>query len=215
MSRGLNPREKKLLVACLLAVFGVGTAFAWGSFSKKRKALKNEIENLAQQRNDNNALLERRDFWVKRMKWLDSKMPYTDSALRSQGQLLDELQASTLDAELKITGQTLLDSVQLDYCNEVALNIKVRGDQDRLLRWLLMLQSTESFQVIKSIELELDAKAKEKTPQAQCNLTIARWFNKTPPADAAPPAPHPAVTDTLANPLASPLDPVAPPLGAP
>jgi ribosomal protein S13 len=59
------------------------------------------------------------------MNWLDGKMPYTDSALRSQGQLLEELQATTLDADLKITGQpTFFDSVAADHYNEVALNIK-------------------------------------------------------------------------------------------
>ena len=95
--------------------------------------------------------------------------------------------------------------------NEVAVSLRVRGDQDKMMRWLLMLQSPERFQVVKSLDLELDAKAKEKTPQAQCNLTIARWFNKEAPPGTEPPPPAaaPAATETP-DPLASPLDPLAP-----
>ena len=215
MSRTLNNREKRLLGACLLTIVVVGTSFAWGAYAKKRKGLDVEIEALTQQRNDNKALLERRAYWTKRMNWLDEHLPYTDSALRSQGQLLEELQTSTLDAELKITGQTLLDSVLFDHYAEVAINVKVRGDQEKLLRWLYMLQSPEKFQVIKSFEFELDTKAKEKTPQAQCNLVIARWFNPKAPAEGAPNVALPTLTNDLTSPLDSPLDSVIPPTGAP
>lgn len=186
MKRRLNLRERRLLAACVLIIFLVLNVLAFREFSSRRKALNTSIAQLQDQSTSNHTWLKDRDSWDKRMKWLDANMPYTDSAGRSQGQLLEELQTSSLDAELKITGQTLLEPLALDHCNEVALNIKVRGDQDKLLRWLLTLQSPEKFQAMKAFELEIDGKAKEKTPQAQCNLTLAQWFNPTPPkGDAA------------------------------
>ena len=81
-----------------------------------------------------------------------------------------------------------------------------RGDQEKMLRWLLTLQSPEKFQAIKSIDLELDSRAKEKTPQAQCNLTIARWFNaKAPPVSPAQTSPISPQTSPVSSP--APLEP--------
>lgn len=183
MSRSLNQREKRLLLACLTVILLVANALGYREFNSRRKALAASIVTLDEQSRANHAWLNERAVWDKRMKWLDSKMPYTGSAGRSQGQLLEELQTSALDSELKITGQTLLEPLELDHCFEVAVNIKLRGDQEKMLHWLLTLQTPEQFQVMKSFELELDPKAKEKTPQAQCNLTLARWFNKNPPEE--------------------------------
>jgi len=45
-----------------------------------------------------------------------------------------------------------------------------------VLGWLASLQSPEKFQAIKQVEIELDAKAKEQTPQVLCNIVLARWF---------------------------------------
>jgi hypothetical protein len=186
MNRSLNQREKRLLLGCIAVILLAGTAMGFGWYEKKRKALSAAIGTLAGQIEENQGWLNQRGRWDKRMNWLESKMPYTDSAGRSQGQLLEELQTSALDAELKITGQTLLEPLALDHANEVAVNIKLRGDQDKMLRWLLALQAPEGFQAMKAFELELDTKAKEKNPQAQCNLTIARWFNPNPPEEGAP-----------------------------
>ncbi|MEI6534590.1 MAG: hypothetical protein WCN98_04555 [Verrucomicrobiaceae bacterium] len=185
MKRRLNQRERRLLAACLLVIFTVFNVLAYREFSLRRKALDTSITQLQDQSASNHTWLKDRVSWDKRMKWLDTSMPYTDSAGRSQGQLLEELQTSSLDAELKITGQTLLEPLALDHCNEVAVNIKISGDQDKLLRWLLTLQSPEKFQAMKTFDLEIDGKSKEKSPQAQCNLTLARWFNPTPPTGEA------------------------------
>jgi hypothetical protein len=185
MSRSLNQREKRLLLGCIAVIVIAATAVGYSFYDKRRKALNGALTTLTEQARENQEWLNQRERWDKRMNWLEAKMPYTDSAGRSQGQLLEELQSSALDAELKIVGQTLLEPLALDHANEVAVNIKVRGDQEKMLRWLLTLQAPEKFQAMKAFEFELDTKSKEKTPQAQCNLTIARWFNPNPPEEHA------------------------------
>ena len=150
MSRTLNQREKRLLMGCVTVIFLTATVLGYNWYDSHRKTLKGSIATLLSQSQENQEWLGQRDHWEKRMKWLESKMPYTDSAGRSQGQLLEELQTSALDAELKITGQTLLEPLELDadgagHRYEVAVNIKVRGDNEKMVRWLLTLQSPEKF----------------------------------------------------------------------
>ena len=88
---------------------------------------------------------------------------------------------------------------------EVSLSLRVSGDQEVLTRWLLTLQSPDKFVAIKGFDIQLDTKSKEKRPQAECNLTVAQWFNpespETPSPTSAPaveaPAPAPATPDGL------------------
>ena len=204
MKRSLNQREKRLLALCIGTIFLVVNVLIFREFNIRRKAMQSSLEDMEQRAAINNGLISDRPFWEKRLAWLDSHMPYTDSAGRSQGQLLEDLQNAALDNELKITSQTLLEPLALDHCNEVAVSLRIRGDQDKMMRLLLTLQSPDQFTAIKAFDLQLDTRAREKTPQAECNLTVARWFNSEPPP-GTPVAPQPAPPTTEPEPL-SPLD---------
>ena len=219
MKRSLNSREKRLLIACLLTIFIVINALAFRSYSMRNKTLTSRIGALKQQSATNRIWLDQKAKWQKLAKWLAANMTYTESAGRSQGQLLDELQSSALDAGLKVSNPTLLEPVQVSMpnnindvvCNEVGVSLRIRGDQDKLLRWLLTLQSPERFRAMKGFEIELDTKAKEKIPQAVCNITLARWFNPVappgaPPPDATPVTPEPAAVPVELNPLPIPSE---------
>jgi hypothetical protein len=218
MKRSLNSREKRLLIACLLTIFIVINALAFRTFNSRNKTLTGRISDLKQQSATNRIWLDQKAKWQKRSKWLDANMSYTESAGRSQGQLLDELQSSALDTGLKVSNPTLLEPIQVSapnnindvICNEVAVSLRIRGDQDKLLRWLLTLQSPERFRAMKGFEIELDTKAKEKIPQAQCNITLARWFNPVAPPGAPPPdatpAGEPAAAPVEVNPLPAPAE---------
>ncbi|TLD70297.1 hypothetical protein FEM03_14020 [Phragmitibacter flavus] len=217
MSRSLNPREKRLLIAVLATLFLTFNFLVIREFTNRRAATSTGLTQLTEQVASNKVWLGDRAFWEKRKAWLDQNMPYTESAGRSQGQLLEDLQTSALDLGLAVTNTTLLEPLALDHANEVGVTLRLRGDQDILLRWLLTLQSPEKFQAIKSIELELDARARETTPQAQCNLTVARWFNPTPPPGQPTPAAEPApATTPEADPAPTEEEPVNPlDLGSP
>ncbi len=194
MKRSLNTREKRLLYLCLGVVFLVVNIWALSEFTKQRRAVTATISELSEEATTNEVLLTDQPYWEKRLNWVNAHMPFTDSLGKSQGQLLEYLQTSSRDSELSITSQTLLEPLKTqtpDQPNEVAVTVRVRGDQEKMLRWLLTLQSPEKFQAVKAIDLELDSRSREKTPQAQCNLTIARWFNplQTGSSDAAPVVP--------------------------
>jgi hypothetical protein len=223
MKRSLNTREKRLLTLCLLTLLVVGNALALREFMARQKAATAALSTLKEQAAANRIWMNDRGTYEKLLAWLEANMPYTASAGKSRGELLDDLRGSALDLGLKTDNENPLDSVALElpnkevYANEVAVSIRVRGDHDTLLRWLMTLQSPERFTTVKALELELDPRSKEKTAQAQCNLTVARWFNPNPPpsgvpAASAPAAPTAAPAGDIPNPLeiSSPLDGIVP-----
>jgi hypothetical protein len=59
---------------------------------------------------------------------------------------------------------------------EVKVGVRLRGDQDKMMRWLGGLQDPMRFVVIDELQMELDSKARSKIPQMQCQIVLARWF---------------------------------------
>ncbi|PAW63306.1 MAG: hypothetical protein B9S36_04960, partial [Verrucomicrobiia bacterium Tous-C2TDCM] len=85
---------------------------------------------------------------------------------------------------------------------EVAVRLEVEGAETAVIDWLTTLQGPDQFQVIKSLELELDNRSRELEPQAECEITIARWYHPE-TGDAIPveeaAGPVPAARETPAN----------------
>ncbi|MDZ4406288.1 GspMb/PilO family protein [Prosthecobacter sp.] len=181
MALALTQREKKLLAACISALVLMATFIILKQFLDRRTAVLAKIAALESEKRENEGYLADRDFWEKRSVWLTQNMPVTESLGTAQAQLLEEIQNVALDYQLQVQKQQLLPDSADAKANaavyrEVAVEVRIRGDQTTVLGWLASLQSPEKFQAIKQLELEIDAKAKEKTPQVLCNLVLARWF---------------------------------------
>ena len=176
MARTLSAREKNLLLLCAGVLVFMGLAIAGNMFIQRRAVAMKKIITLRTQKTQNDTWLADRKFQEKRRAWLAANMPATESLGRAQGQLLEDLQNQALDLGIAIQQQTLPEAVTTPDYREVAVNLRVRGDQTVIMQWLAGMQSPEKFQAIKEIQIQLDSRAKEKTPQALCNLTLARWF---------------------------------------
>jgi len=179
MALALTAREKKLLLACIGSLVLVGGMLAANEFLNRRRTALERITTLESEFKELEELFNDREFWNKRDKWLREKMPQTEteSLGQAQAKLLEDIQNDALDLGLKVEQQRLLeDSGHNENYREVAVEVRLRGDQTTLLGWLASLQSPERFQAIKAIEFDIDMRAKEKTPQAICEMTLARWY---------------------------------------
>ena len=90
--------------------------------------------------------------------------------------MLQTLQDELFERKLTIDRQSLQDIEYNNFYTEVAVRLEIEGDEAVVTEWLTTLQSPEKFQVIKSLEMELDLRSREAEPQAECEITVARWF---------------------------------------
>lgn len=177
MAQKLTSREKNLLLLCVGVLVFMALAIVTNSFMQRRTDALKKLAALETQKRENDTWMADRAFWEKRRAWLVEKMPSTDSLGRSQGQLLEEVQNQALELGITTERPTLPPSPPAnENYREVAVSLRLRGDQTVVLQWLATLQSPEKFQAIRELEIELDTRAREKTPQVQCNLTLARLF---------------------------------------
>ncbi|MEM9281002.1 MAG: hypothetical protein AAGA96_04185 [Verrucomicrobiota bacterium] len=182
----MTSREKLLLGLCVGVIFLVVNGFVARSIIGRLSGSDQKINVLENELADYELWLEDAPKAEAREKWLLEKMPRLEGSSlgKAQGDLLQSLQDALFERKLRIEQQSLQDIVYANFYTEVAVRLTVRGDEKVVTEWLTTLQSPEKFQVIKSLELELDTRSREPEPQAICQITIARWFS--PEADAAP-----------------------------
>jgi hypothetical protein len=177
MAAKLTPREKNLLLLCIGVLVFMALAIVGNGFLGRRKIALEKIATLQRQKQENDTWIKDRAFWEKRHLWLSEKMPTTESLGRAQGQLLEDLQNEALEMGFIMEQPTLPPlATPTDSHREVTVAVRLKGDQSAVLQWLATLQSPEKFQAVRQLEIEIDTKAREKTPQVVCDLTLARWF---------------------------------------
>ena len=173
--RALTKREQGLLTLCLGALFLMGNLIGLQVVIRGLAKSQARLQSLTAERQEQDSWLAEPDPALME-RWLDEHMPVLESAGKSQGELLQAVQDAAFERKLTIEKQNLSETVQSAYFQEVSVNVIVRGELNQIRDWLIGLQSPEKFLVVKGIEIALDTKAKEKEPQARCNLTLARWF---------------------------------------
>lgn len=204
--RALTVREKWLLGLCLGVIFVVGNAFAARSVLKVLRGSDAKIATLRSTLADHEMWVEETPKAAARETWLAETMPPLGGASmgKLQGDLIQSLQDDLFERKLRIERQSLQDIVNSAFYTEVSVRLEVKGAESAVLEWLTTLQGPEKFQVIKSLELELDNRSKEIEPQAECEITIARWYH---PESGEPLTSQEVASATKASLLGSNRDP--------
>lgn len=210
--RALTARETWMLGLCLGVIFLVVNGFAARSVLKILRGSDAKIRTLENTLADNEMWLEEAPKAEARERWLEANMPkMTGNTLgKLQGDLIQSLQDDVFNRKLRIDRQSLQDIVNETFYTEVAVRLEVEGAETAVIEWLTTLQGPNQFQIIKDLELELDTRSRELEPQAECEITIARWYR---PETGAPMPVEGG--DAPATPEGAPTTGTAPPAGAP
>lgn len=177
--RALTGREKWMLGLCIGVIFLVVNGFAARSVLKVLRGSDAKIATMKNTLADNEMWLDEAPKAEAREKWLAANMPKLgeNTLGKLQGDLIQSLQDEVYNRKLRIDRQSLQDIVQNQFYTEVAVRIEVEGAEREVIDWLTTLQGPDKFQIIKDLELELDTRSRELEPQAECEITIARWFH--------------------------------------
>lgn len=168
-----------MLGLCIGVIFLVVNGFAARSVLKVLRGSDAKIATMKNTLADNEMWLDEAPKAEAREKWLAANMPKLgeNTLGKLQGDLIQSLQDEVYNRKLRIDRQSLQDIVQNQFYTEVAVRIEVEGAEREVIDWLTTLQGPDKFQIIKDLELELDTRSRELEPQAECEITIARWFH--------------------------------------
>jgi hypothetical protein len=151
-------------------------------FLDRRTAALAKISALEAEKQENEGYLADREFWEKRARWLRENMPATESLGTAQAQLLEEIQNVALDYELQFQNSPCCCRIPRTarttppFIARPPSRCGCAGTSPPCSAGLPRCNPRKNFKPSSSSRLEIDSKAKEKTPQVLCNLVLARWF---------------------------------------
>lgn len=174
--RPLTRREAWLLGICVASIFLVANGFLARTIVNNLRGSEGAVGELENRLADHELWLGDAEKADARELWLAEAMPATESFGKEQVDLLQAMQDDLFERKLEIQQQSLQDIERDPFFTEVAIRLTVRGDESEVIEWLTTLQDRDRFQVVKSLSLKIDEKAKEEEPQAVCQITLAKWF---------------------------------------
>jgi len=174
--KALRVREKKLLVwlgaAVLLGVHLILLQQAIRLDRANRVRMAEVSAELAEAR----MWVEGKSMWEARMAWLDKNLAVLKEE-KPEGALQKLTQTSVSKAGLTIEGQDLRALRQGERMDSVANRLKLKGNLDQIVRWLVAV-----YDPAKGIAVtELDLRLGPEPPKMNAQVEVAQFFKKTKP----------------------------------
>jgi len=177
----MNPREKRLLILLLAALFVVANALAVRWIGQKRDDFRNAAA-AATTTIEGAAFAEQQRQTVEdEVAWLEENQPQP-----KEGELVpSELERLATSAaqrwSLSVVQPEILDSVGGEFFERARLQIKVSGAEASLYRWLVEMHNPEQFRAVREMQLSPN---REDDTQIDATILIEQYYV---PKDAALP----------------------------
>lgn len=170
----MSPREKKLLIFFLTAIFAVVNLFGFQWLQSKQKLVKDEI--LAKE-----AILAAADsaqtakeVFIQEIDWLEDNTPEPKEGELVPSQLENFVTTEATSAGLTVVRPKIHDNDETGvYYDRARFEISVSGNEASLYRWLVRLHSPKDFRAITALRLSPN---REDDALIDANAQIEQWF---------------------------------------
>ncbi len=159
----------------VLVVILVLTTYGLSLLLRKQSECSHELDRLQAIQRTNRALLDQKDLWDKRAKWIKQFAPTQDEEGKTKADVLEAALQGAREQHLRIIAQSLGELQRGPACLSVSANIKVQGTMESLCRWINAWQTPENFYTVTSLSIH----PSEDHKTVICALTLKRFFQET------------------------------------
>jgi hypothetical protein len=167
-----SKRELNLLFLFLGSIFLMANLACVSKLLRAKSDLESKLTAFRNERREANSWLAEKDTWHQRKEWLDKTQPKLQTAGEADAALLDTLQRSASRHDITIVEKGFAEPASLPFAQEIAVNMKVSGSLESMVRWLSEIQQPGNFQAIPSLSMKSD----NDPSKVVCELTVARWY---------------------------------------
>ncbi|MEM1085565.1 MAG: hypothetical protein AAGI48_15750 [Verrucomicrobiota bacterium] len=170
----MSPREKKLLIFFLVAIFAVVNLFGFNWLQSKRQAVQGEISRHEETLAVADSAIRMRDTATGEIDWLKDNLPEP-----KEGELVPSQLESFVTNEATRNGLTVLkpDILENDesgqHFHRARFDVRVTGQEAALYRWLVRLQSPREFRGITALRLSPN---REDDTLIDAKVQVDQWF---------------------------------------
>lgn len=170
--RSLTASEKRLSFIFLALIFAAVNFFVLQAAGGALRDMKRRLQEVQNQRKEQEAWLGQKEEWKARRAWLDAKQPALANAGQEGAALQQALSQSAQQHKLTMRSQQLLEPADTPSYREVAVQVEVGGSLESVLRWLAELQGPDRFLAVTHLTLKSDTDA----TKVICSVRVAKWF---------------------------------------
>jgi len=157
--RRLNKNETRLLIILSGAFLLLGSLLLLRIGLKSAAEERERIALLKTQYEGYLRLRQQAAYWEARRKWMDKNpLPQYDAA-RSDSDFVERIQKGLIAAGLRIEEQQLKETRQKDAFFIAVLSLKITGNLETFIRWLVATQRAGNYLAISKLNLKADSSA--------------------------------------------------------
>ncbi len=170
----MKSREKALLIAFLVVLFGVANVLAFKKFYQPRmKNAESAINQSEQELNRSLMVLEKGDELEPEMAFLERAEGEPTTHQEAQADLQDLVKKEADRRGLTTRSEDILPWLEGKYFNRVRVRYKVNGTERQVQQWVMVLHQPRQLQVV--TKLDIKPQGNDLT-RVDCELEIGKWF---------------------------------------
>lgn len=170
--RPLNKKEKLLTAILSLLLIAYLHWWGYGEWQSFARNLKQREIDLTAEKNAATIILEKKELWLNRQKFLSEKQPVAKEPDLASADLVDAIQKSAEANQLKISEIALQPTQSLPHAFQTSATVKLTGKFENIVQWLYQLQGPENFTIL----IRSSIKSDPNPPQVLAEFEIARWY---------------------------------------
>ncbi len=168
----MKPREERLFIAFMLVLLLSGTALVWKQYHKRKTQILDRAHQLALEEEEISILLEQREKWLVRSRWLAEQQPAFTSRDRVDNQLLEQARSPGVPG-VRTTGLKLKEPVETPDYIQAGIEFTARGKLSDVFAWIYQLQQPEAFRVVETLKVTPD---KDEPSTVVCEVALVQWY---------------------------------------
>ncbi len=170
--RPLQNNEKRLAAVFGLLMIAYLHWWGYGEWQSLNRSVQQKEIDLIAEKNAATIILEKKELWLERQKFLSEKQPTAKEPDLASANLIDTIQKSAEAHQLKITEIALQSTQSLPHAFQTSATVKLTGKFENIVQWLYQLQGPENFTIL----IRSSIKSDPNPPQVLAEFEIARWY---------------------------------------
>lgn len=170
--RPLQNNEKQLALVLTVLLIGYAHWWGYGEWQTRTQLQKQKELDLTAEKNGATMILEKKDLWLERQKFLSEKQPIAQEPDLASAALIDSIQKTAESHQLKISDIAPQPVLSLPHAFQTSATVKLSGKFENVVLWLYQLQRPENFTVL----IRSSIKSDPNPPQVLGEFEIARWY---------------------------------------
>lgn len=172
----MKPNELRLAVVAGVVFTLIATLICAQKLLQWQRQVERREHEAALHQLETTSLLEDAAAWLEKRHWVGKSQPVAHEGALEANAELDTVVKNATELGLTVQSQQLQETVQTSYYQQFGVTLTVKGDLEKVVKWMHGLLAPTQFRVVPSVRIVPD---KETPSQVIVTVQFWRWYANT------------------------------------